>query len=628
MKRKNPLIRHCLTLLTFVCMLWVVPSASAQSQAMTGQTGDPDVTRRQLADFDRFLDSHPELSQQLGKDPTLVNNEEFVENHAALQQFLQQHPELREEFSENPSRFMRQEQRFDRREDRNQRGDEDITRGELKNLDVFLDNHPQIAKQLQQNPSLINNEEFLENNPDLQRFLQEAPGVREEIRENPNAFMRQEQRFDNREDRNPMNDEDITRRELANMDRFLDSHPQLAQQLKNNPSLINNEEFVENNPDLQQFLQQHPGVREELRENPNAFMHQEQRFDRQEDRASNHGDRDITRGELRNLDDFLDNHPQIAKQLEKNPSLINNEEFLENNPDLQRFLQQAPGVREELRENPNAFMRQEQRFDRREDRGMSGDEDINRRELVNMDAFLDSHPEIAEQLRKNPSLVNNKDFVTHHPALQEFLKTHPETGEELRENPSAFMAQEQHFDQRNGFRRDRDLNRAELANMDAFLDSHPEIAEQLRKKPALVNDKKFVDKHAALQQFLTQHPEVREEFKENPVAFMQTEQQFERTQGSGFKRDSDVTRRELSSFNEFLGGHSQIAGELTKNPSLAKNEEYIENHPALQEYLKVHPEVREELMENPQSFLKSAQQTASTPAAHQEKSSKALPNPK
>jgi len=543
MKRTNPLIRHCLALLTFVCMLWVVPSASAQSQAMPAQTSDPDVTRRQLADFDRFLDSRPELSQQLRKDPSLINNEEFVENHADLQQFLQQHPELREEFRENPSGFMQQEQRFDRRED--QRGDRDITRGELKNLDDFLDNHPQIAKELQKNPSLINNEEFLEKNPDLQRFMQQAPGVREELRENPNAFMRQEQRFDNREDRNRMNDEDITRRELANMDRFLDGHPQIAQQLKNNPSLINNEEFAENNPDLQQFLQQHPGVREELRENPNAFMHEEQRFDRQEDR------------------------------------------------------------------------------------NQRGDEDINRRELANMDGFLDQHPEIAEQLHKNPSLVNNKDFVTQHPALQEFLKTHPEAGEELRENPSAFMAQEQRFDQREAFRGDRDLNRTELANMDRFLDSHPEIAEQLRKKPALVNDKKFVEKHAALQEFLAQHPGVREEFKENPVAFMQTEQQFDRTQGSGFRRDGDVTRRELSSFNEFMEGHSQIAGELSKNPSLAKNEEYIENHPALQEYLKVHPEVREELTENPQSFLKSAQQlSASSSAMHQEKSSKALPNPK
>jgi phage-related protein len=322
------------------------------------------------------------------------------------------------------------------------------------------------------------------------------------------------------------------------------------------------------------------------------------------------------------MDRFLDGHPQLAQQLRQNPSLINNEEFVENHPELQEFLQQHPGVREELRENPNAFMQQEQRFDRRDD-------DINRRELANMDQFLDGHPEIAEQLRKNPALVDDQKFVAHHPALQDFLKDHPQIREEVRENPNAFMAQEQRFDQREDFRADRDLNRSALANMDRFLDEHPEIAEQLRKKPALVNDKKFVEKHAALHEFLTQHPEVREEFQGNPVAFMQSEQQFELSQQSGMRRDRDLTGRELSSFNEFLEGHSQIAGELSKNPLLAKNEEFIESHPALQEYLKTHPQVREELNENPQSFLQSAQQLgASSAAMHQGKSSKAIPNPK
>src|SRR5579864_9055250 len=160
MKRTNPLIRHCFALLTLISVLWVVPSASAQSQTVAPQNPDSDITRRQLADFDRFLDSHPELSQQLLKDPSLINNEEFVENHPDLRQFLQQHPEIREELSQNPNGFMRQEQRFDRREENR----------ELANMDRFLDNHPQLAQQLRNNPSLINNEEFVENHPDLQQL--------------------------------------------------------------------------------------------------------------------------------------------------------------------------------------------------------------------------------------------------------------------------------------------------------------------------------------------------------------------------------------------------------------------------------------------------------------------------
>jgi phage-related protein len=399
-------------------------------------------------------------------------------------------------------------------------------------------------------------------------------------------------------------DADLTRQQLAAFDQFLDKHSELSEQLRKDPSLVNNDQFVASHPDLQTYLQQHPEVREDLNQNPNAVMHQEQRFDRREDR---NGDRDITRGELGNMDRFMDSHPEIAEQLRKNPALVDNKEFVTNHPALQEFLASHPGVREEMKENPNAFMHREERFDQREDRR---DRDVTRGELANMDHFMDSHPEIAEQLRKNPSLVDNKEFVQGHPALQEFLTSHPGVREEYKENPSGFMRQEQRFDRAedSNMRGDRDVTRGELANMDRFMDSHPEIAEQLRKNPSLVDNKEFVQGHPPLQEFLASHPVVREEYKENPSGFMRQEQRFDRAEDNGMRRDHDVTRGELSSFHEFLEGHSNIAGELSKNPGLATNQEYLENHPALKTYLRANPKVHEELGENPQSFVKSAQQ--------------------
>src|SRR5205807_4198206 len=201
---------------------------------------------------------------------------------------------------------------------------------------------------------------------------------------------------------------------------------------------------------------------------------------------------------------------------------------------------------EEYKENPNGFMSQEQRFDRREDQAR--DRDVTRGELVNMDRFMDSHPEIAEQLRKNPSLVNNEEFVENHPALQQYLANQLGVREEYKENPNGFMSREQNFDRREDQARDRDVTRGELVNMDRFMDSHPEIAEQLRKNPSLVNNEEFVENHQALQQFLAQHPGVREEYKENPNAFMNQEQNFDRRQDSNMRRDRDVTAGELSSF--------------------------------------------------------------------------------
>src|SRR5258708_375063 len=279
-------------------------------------------------------------------------------------------------------------------------------------------------------------------------------------------------------------------------------------------------------------------------------------------------DADLTRQQLSAFDQFLDNHPELAEQLRKDPSLVNNQEFVENHSDLQHYLQQHPEVREDITQNPNAVMRQEQRYDRRED-AARGDRDVTRGELSNMDRFMDSHPEIANQERKDPSLVNNKDFVKGNAALQEFLENHPGVHEEYKENPNAFMHREERFDRREDARGHRDVTRGELSNMDHFMDAHPEISEQLKKDPSLVDNKDFVKGHPALQEFLANHPGVREEYKENPTAFMRQEQRFDRRQDSGMHRDSDVTRSELSSFHEFLQGHNNTARDLSDKPSLA-----------------------------------------------------------
>jgi hypothetical protein len=260
----------------------------------------------------------------------------------------------------------------------------------------------------------------------------------------------------------PEGDNDITHRQIAEMDRFLDSHPEVAEQLRKDPSLIGNREFVENHPALQEYLEKHPGVREEFSENPNAFMHREERYDRHEGRLDDRrgddrrgddrrgddrreGDRDVTRRQVAEMDRFLDKHPELAEQLRKDPSLIRNREFVENHPALHEYLQSHPEVREEISENPNAFMRREERYDRHEDRDnriggqrTMGDRD-NHGEFTSFGQFLGGHSTMAEQLSKDPSLVNNKEYLANHPELNEYLKAHPAMTQQLAENPQAVM---------------------------------------------------------------------------------------------------------------------------------------------------------------------------------------------
>src|SRR5713226_2474595 len=138
-----------------------------------------------------------------------------------------------------------------------------------------------------------------------------------------------------------------------------------------------------------------------------------------------------------------------------------------------------PAVQKPEREEMSPAAQQDRDRDKDKDNVAAGkpDKDINRTELKNFDKFLDSHPEIAEDLAKNPSLINDQDYVNKHPDLKDFLQSHP----------GAFMRREQRFESREGNETNAGITNQELRNFDKFLDSHPEIATDLQKNPSLVD---------------------------------------------------------------------------------------------------------------------------------------------
>lgn len=440
--------------------------------------------------------------------------------------------------------------------------------------------------------------------------------------------------------------DELMRQEVASFDRFLDTHRQISEELRGEPSRVRNPEFLQKYPELQSYLQAHPLIREQLNANPDRFMRAEERFDYREQFGprSTERDPDVTGKELASFDRFLDAHQQISQELRGDPSRIRNREFLEKYPELQSYLESHPQVREELNENPNSFMWAENNYDYREqrrdqtsaeDRGdvnnrtdrQTRPDDTTRSELANFDRFLDGHREIAEQVRRNPSLVRNGQFLQAHPQLQTYLDEHPAVRQQLSENPNAFMRAENRYEQREDMRqggqtpRDRDMTHGEVVSFDQFLDHHREIAEQLRKDPSLVNNPKWVQDHPALQTYLSNHKNVREELTENPSAFMTAENRYDRRDDQSnrnqWNHDRDMDRSiprggQVASFREFLSSHSSLAQQLTKDPSLAKNQQFLQTHPELNDYLNAHPGVQSELTQNPRSFMKLAQENPPT----------------
>lgn len=319
---------------------------------------------------------------------------------------------------------------------------------------------------------------------------------------------------------------------------------------------------------------------------------------------------ETTRQELAQFDKFLDSHPEIAEQLRRNPSLADNSKFVKSHPALQTYLQEQPGVREQLKEDPDAFMRQEDAFARRDDFA-NGDWD--RRQVAEFNQFLDSHREIAEQVRRDPSLVNREQFLKDHPELQTYLEQHPDLRTQISQNPDGFMRQEDNYEHgddsfnRNGEsdRKDDAYNRSDAdrrgddqaSRFSQFLADHPEIAEQLRRDPTLANREDFLKTHPALQAYVRQHPDIGDEMKRDPDGFMRQENALNRDSGR------DLNRDQMASFRQFLGDHATISDQLSRDPLLVKNHDYVQNHPELEAYLSAHPDVRDRLMTNPENYV-------------------------
>jgi hypothetical protein len=263
-------------------------------------------------------------------------------------------------------------------------------------------------------------------------------------------------------------------------------------------------------------------------------------------------------------------------------------------------------------------------------------DEITRRDLARFDQFLDSHREDAEQLRKTPSLIDDPQYLQNHPQLNAYLQDHPSVKEEITQRPDTFMRLEDQYNHDRDLRdrdanwqdrdangqdrdrdansqdrdrdpgaRDRDADRRELGDFDRFLDSHREVGEQIRKDPSLANNREFVQSHPALQDFLRDNPGVREQLRQDPNAFMRQEDRLDHAGNGG---DHGDMHEHMADFGGFLGGHSDINRDLSKDPSVVKDHAYLENHAELNDYLNAHPGVRDDLNANPQGFVKGAQQ--------------------
>ncbi len=350
----------------------------------------------------------------------------------------------------------------------------------------------------------------------------------------------------------PQSDNDITLAEIGRFDRFLDTHPAIAEALAKNPSLIASNDFIASQPALQAFLQQHPAIRADLQSNPRIVMEDLVRFDAAEanGKLPPAARQDaMNAAQVSELDSFLDAHPTLSRELEANPSLIRNRDFLKDHPELVTFLQNHPDLAEDWRSNPRAAMTALAAFD------AAAADSLSRAQVSTLDGFMDNHPEIAHQLEANPALIDSRDYLSDHPQLVAFLRSHPEIAQDWSSNPQIAMKDLARFDAATAIKPTPaptpapvppvpkpadDITPGDVATFDAFLNKHPAIIEQLRAHPALITESSFISDNPELKAFVESHPAIALQLKTDPSLLLKDTVKY--NEATSANADSNVRR--------------------------------------------------------------------------------------
>ncbi len=236
---------------------------------------------------------------------------------------------------------------------------------------------------------------------------------------------------------------------------YLSGHPEVAQQLAGNPSLVDNPQFISQHPKLREYFANHPEVKTELKQHPNQFMSREDQLNNWHGRynppgwngnsfAPGYGNKEgsySNGGAATNFDNgYLRSHPDVGQQLAANPALVDNPQYMNSHPQLQEYLQNHPEIRQDIKEHPQRFMSREDQLN-----GWHHAPYYGAHPLSNTDSYFDQNPQLQQQLSQNPKLVDNPQFMASHPGLHEYLQTHPYARQEWRSHPYKFMQHENQY---------------------------------------------------------------------------------------------------------------------------------------------------------------------------------------
>jgi hypothetical protein len=171
-----PIMKLTVALLTAAQMLgWISYAQASESPGSTAPPPPPpppdsrSAMREALREFDRFLDHHPVLEDQLRLDPQLIASRAFAEKNPGLRDFLRANPNASEGVKLYPRYFLYRALL--------RQASAPVPFKELAPFRELFQQQPKLEQELTENPELIRDPAFLESHPALRDCLIQHPAL-------------------------------------------------------------------------------------------------------------------------------------------------------------------------------------------------------------------------------------------------------------------------------------------------------------------------------------------------------------------------------------------------------------------------------------------------------------------
>ena len=151
---------------------------------------------------------------------------------------------------------------------------------------------------------------------------------------------------------------------------------------------------------------------------------------------SSYSEDQVSTKDLGSFERYLDTHDETARALRQNPDLINDRRFVRDHDALDDWLKNHPDAAEAIRANPERYLSRETNSS---STGRQARAYMSERDLRSFEQYLDTHDETARTLYQNPDLVNDRQFVREHDALQDWMENHPDAARALRADPDQYL---------------------------------------------------------------------------------------------------------------------------------------------------------------------------------------------